>query len=238
MTLRFVVNRALILASALVLASACVGGGAGLGPGQTDLPSSAPAQSISGSPMPTLQPYPTLPPGVALIPGQGTPLEPGTYWWLDRRPFLELRIPEGWTVGHHKGDFFDLFRTGGSLPAVSLGRFPQVFRTTGEAVGTFDAASVVEALSSHPGVVVDDVGPVTLAGLSGRTIDVRVAEGQTPLFRTQEGSYNADPGHVSRYHVLDVPGGAIEVWIVARDGELDAALEIARPLLDGLSLVD
>jgi hypothetical protein len=51
------------------------------------------------------------------------------------------------------------------------------------------------------------------------------------------GVFYLPQGFEARFHVLDVNSGALEVWVAAPEGELEAALEIAQPLLEGIRLV-
>jgi hypothetical protein len=178
---------------------------------------------------------PSLPPGTAWL--EDGQVEPGTYWFAGFEPALELEIGSaGWEVGHFHDTVFDLFKNG-DFPAVGFGRFSEVYGAEGAARSTTDAAAVVAALEANPNLTTTRVGPASISGLTGWTIDVRAEQEQTPLFRAADGQFKFDPGFVGRYHVLDVPGGAIEVWVAAREGGLDAAVEATQPIIDGLRVL-
>jgi hypothetical protein len=186
--------------------------------------------------VPTLFRARTPPPGVAFLPVAGTTLDPGTYWWALRFPWLEIEIDQGWAIGRHEDDYLDFVDPGEGLHLVGIGRFPQALGG-GLPVGATSADAVVTALLAHHALIVDDVGPASLFGLEGRTIDVRMEDEPVPLFAEQMGVFYLPEGFEARFHVLDVNGGALEVWVAAPEGELEAALEIAQPLLEGIRLV-
>jgi hypothetical protein len=178
----------------------------------------------------------SLPPDTAWL--EDGQVEPGTYWFDGFQPALELEIGSaGWEVGHFHDNVFDLFKHG-DFPAIGFGRFSEVYGADGAARPTTDAAAVVAALEANPNLTATRVGPASIAGLTGWTIDVRAQQEQTPLFGAPDGQFKFDPGFVSRYHVLDVPGGAIEVWVAGREGELDTAIEVTQPILDGLRVLN
>jgi len=181
-------------------------------------------------------PRPSPPPGVAWL--RDGKLGPGTYWFDGFRPGLQLRVETaGWEVGHFHDDFFDLFKDG-DFPSVGFGRFPEVYGAgTGSEPAT-DAAAVIAALKQNPGLAVSDIGAVEIAGLAGRTIDVRAKAAQTPLFGSDEGAFKFDPELIARFHILDVPGGAMEILVAARIGQLDAALAATQPIIASLVVVD
>ena len=181
-------------------------------------------------PGPTARPSP--PSGVAWL--RDGKLEPGTYWFDGFRPGLQLRVDtRGWEVGHFHDDFFDLFKDG-DFPSVGFGRFPEVYGAGAVGEPATDAAAVIAALKANPGLTVTDVGAIEIAGLTGRTIDVRAKAAQTLLFGSDEGVFKFDPELIARFHVLDVPGGAMEILVAARTGDLDAAIEATQPIIDSL----
>jgi hypothetical protein len=222
------------MVGALVLLTGCIDRGAS--PGTSPLA----AQTIdtTRTPVPTLFQRRSPPPGVAVLPDDGVPLDPGTYWWTLRFPWLEIEVGEGWAIGKHEPDYLDFVDPGAGLHLVGIGRFTQVFIGGGLPVGARNADAVVSALQANNALIVEEVGPVSLFGLDGRTIDIRMEEDPAPLFVEQAGVFYLPEGFEARFHVLDVNAGALEVWIAAPEGELDAALEIAQPLLDGIRLVE
>ncbi len=192
----------------------------------TAAPTAQPSLSASTSPLPS---------GVAWI--EDEELAAGTYWFNGFEPWLELTVPDGgWEVGHFHPEFFDLFHAG-DFPSIGFGRFAAVKHRDGTTIESTDARSIVAALRANPELEVIDVGPTAFAGLTGLTIDIRAKSPQTPLFSTPGGDFKFDPELNSRWHILDVPGGAMEILVVARPGHLDEAIEATQPILDSVRLV-
>jgi hypothetical protein len=185
---------------------------------------------------------PTLPPGVA--PVHDGVLEPGTYWFEGFQPWLQLTIDRtGWEVGHFHDQEFDLFLDG-TFPSIGFARFPAVATPrsseapAGAAVPASSIDAILDAWRSNPHIVVTEVGDVTVAGLSGRAVDVKVNAEQTPLFGAAGEAFKFDPGLASRFNLLVVEGGVVEIFVVSQTGRLEAALDGARSILDSLQTVD
>jgi hypothetical protein len=191
------------------------------------------------SPVATSAPTPakTLPAGVTRL--HDGRLAPGTYRFDGFEPGVELEVAgDGWEVGHFHDDFFDLFLDG-DFPAIGFGRFSDVLLPDGSRVPATSAAAVIQALRSNADVVVEDLGAVEIASLTGQTIEIRVSAEQTPLFSSDEGAFRFDPGFAARLHLLDLPdGGALEVLVAARRGGLKAAIEATDPILRSLVVLD
>ena len=192
----------------------------------------APPATATPRPSPTRDPR--LPAGVKWL--EDEVLEPGTYWFNGFDPWLEVTVGEGWEVGHFHDDFFDLFHEG-DFPSIGFGRFAAVKHRDETTIEATSARVVVDGLRSNPELEVVDVGPAAVAGLTGLTIDIRAKSQQVPLFGTPDGDFKFDPEFLSRWHILDVPGGTIEILVAARPGRLDAAIETTRPVLDSVRIV-
>lgn len=203
-------------------------------------PSTATPAPSPTAPSPTA-PSPTLPPGVAFV--HDGVLAPGTYWFQGFRPWLQLEIDRpGWEVGHFHDQEFDLFLDG-TFPSVGFARFAAVATPASSAspAGSTPATSIdaiLDAWRSNPKIVVVDLGDVEIAGLSGRSVGLTVTAVQTPLFGAAGEAFKFDPGLDSRFHLLAVEGGVVEVFVVARSGELDAALQAAQVIIDSLRTVE
>jgi hypothetical protein len=175
-----------------------------------------------------------LPSGVAwLVDGV---LEPGTYRFAGFQPSVEITVGADWEVGHFHPYLFDLFYRS-TFPSIGFGRFPTVKHRDGTTVDATSARAVVGALRANDELEITEVGPASIAGRSGFTIDVRAIHPQTPLFSAPDGDFKFDPGLVARLHVLDVPDGAMELLIAAQPGKLQDALATTQPILDSLRLV-
>jgi hypothetical protein len=193
------------------------------GPGAT--PSAIPA------PSPSLEP---LPSGVAWL--RDGVLEPGTYRFAGFQPSVEITVGADWEVGHFHPYLFDLFYRS-TFPSIGFGRFPTVKHRDGTTIDATSARGVVDALRANDELEITEVGPASIAGRSGITIDVRAIHPQTPLFSAPDGDFKFDPGLVARLHILDVPGGAMELLIAAQPGKLEDAIATTQPILDSLRLV-
>lgn len=227
---------AFVAAFVAAIAAGCTPAASTAATPATTPPAAAASLPPSPTPRPTPTSAPTLPAGVAWL--RDGHVEPGTYRFAGFEPAIQVAIDgDGWEVGHFHDDFFDLFLDG-DFPAIGFGRFVAVLGRDGTRVPASGAEAVIEALRSNPDLKVDDVGPVEIAGLIGRTVDIRATREQTPLFSSGEGGFKFDPGFVGRFHVLDVEGGAMEILIAARDGELEAAIEATQPILDSLEVLD
>jgi hypothetical protein len=203
-------------------------------PAATTAPATA-AAPATATPDPVVGPtaFP-LPSGVAWL--EDGKLQPGTYWFDGFDPWLEVTVGEGWEVGHFHRDFFDLFR-GGDFPSIGFGRFATVKHRDGTTFPAVDAEAVVEALRSNPDLEVTDVGAASIARLTGSTVDIRAKREQSPLFSTPDGDFKFDPEFISRWHILDVSGGTLQILVAARPGKLDAAIATTQPVLDSLRIV-
>jgi hypothetical protein len=185
---------------------------------------------------------PTLPPGVSLI--EDGRIAPGAYWFQGFEPWLEIEIPgPGWEVGHFHDEIFDLFLEG-DFPAIAFARFPTVATPASSADpagGETSAASievVLDALRSNPAVMIHDVGPVEIGGLTGTTVDIRVTDPQTALFGAGIEGFHFDPGFEGRFHLLEVAGGVVEIFVTHREGHIEEAIEATQAILDSVRVVN
>jgi hypothetical protein len=198
-------------------------------------PSATPSVAATATDQATARPTAFPPPsGVAWL--EDGRLQPGTYWFNGFDPWLEVRVGEGWEVGHFHRDFFDLFAAG-DFPSIGFGRFATVKYRDGTTFPAVNADAVVRALRSNPDLEVTDVGAAQVAWLTGLTVDIRAKREQSPLFSTPDGDFKFDPEFISRWHILDVPGGTMQILVAARPGKLDAAIATTRPVLDSLRIV-
>ncbi len=216
---------------ALIVLSAGCGGPAIAPPSPS--PAGVPVATPSAVPAPSPSAEP-LPSGVAWL--RDGVLQPGTYRFAGFEPWIEVTVGADWEVGHFHPYLFDLFYRS-TFPSIGFGRFPTVKHRDGTTVDATSAQAVVDALRANDELEVTEVGPASIAGLSGFTIDVRAIHPQTPLFSTPDGDFKFDPGLVARLHVLDLPGGAMELLIAAQPGKLEDAIAATKPILDSLRLV-
>jgi len=214
----------------IVLVAGC-GGNAVASPSPSSAGGPRAAQSALPAPSPSLEP---LPSGVAWL--RDGVLEPGTYRFAGFQPSVEITVGADWEVGHFHPYLFDLFYQS-SFPSIGFGRFPTVKHRDGTAIEATNAQAAVDALRANDELEIIEVGPASIARRSGITIDVRAIHPQTPLFSAPDGDFKFDPGLVARLHILDVPGGAMELLIAAQPGKLEDAIATTQPILDSLRLV-
>jgi hypothetical protein len=216
--------------------------GCGQPPAGTASPATPPPSLPPETPVPSpTSTPPTLPAGVAFV--HDGVLAPGTYWFCGFEPWLQLEVDgPGWEVGHFHDEEFDLFLNG-TFPSIGFARFPAVATaassasSAGSSIAATSIAAILEAWRSNPRIVIAEVGPVTIAGLAGTTVDVRVTAEQTPLFGAGSAAFKFNPGLDSQFHLLAVDGGVVEVFIVGQKGGLDAAIEAVQAIVDSLRVV-
>ena len=172
------------------------------------------------------------PAGVALtFPPSQTPIEPGTYRWDGFERPISFILGSGWELGHDNPAFFDLFR-GSDFPAVTFGRFSDVYADRTERVDAGDVASVKTALLGRTDLTVTDVSSIELGGLEGWQFDLATLGARTPLFFGPAGDFKLDPEFATRYRVLDFPGGGVLViGIHARADAFDAGVALGDPVV-------
>jgi hypothetical protein len=199
--------------------------------------------------------------GASPTPGPPTPrpaLLAGSYGTSVFAPSIGFTLPDGWIIAADSADYVAL------QPATSVITGVFVFRSPLAASQEMDcpiaaasgvgatSADLVDWIRARPGLVVADPSPVTIGGLEGLRIDVRILEGwlascpfadglpTVPLFVSP-----TDPGfrwviagsERLRLDLLDVPaGGTVVVDIDAFDGSLmDAFLPDAARIVASMS---
>ena len=170
------------------------------------------------------------------FPPSQTPIEPGTYRWDGFERPITVDLGSGWALGHDNPSFFDLFR-GSDFPAITFARFSDVYVDGTVRMDADDAAAVASTLAGRTDLTVAHPSVVEIGGLTGRQFDLTTTEPRTPLFFGPAGDFKLDPGFVTRYRVLDFPGGGVlVVGIHARTGAFDDAVALGDPVVASLAV--
>lgn len=75
-------------------------------------------------------------------------------------------------------------------------------------------------------------------GLEGGRIDISSAVPNNPVFGSGEGNFGAEPDLDVRLVALPHDGSLLLVLVLSPPGELDAAWEGVRPIVDSVELPD
>lgn len=185
-------------------------------------------------------------------------LDAGEYRSSAFSPPLTVTLPDGWLVAGDSPDYFALQPVASDAVGVYVFRSPRAASqeldcpiAPAPAVGS-TAAELVDWIRDRPGLVVGAAVPVSIGGLAGLQVDVRIADGWTASCPFAEGLPTvplfvgaADSGfrwvvagsERLRLSVLDVPGkGTVVVDIDAFDGaEMDRLLADATPIVESLT---
>lgn len=200
------------------------GGQATLGPSATTEASATPKPSAT----PALA-------GLTFPPSQ-TPIEPGTYRWDGFERPVSLTLRSGWEIGHDNPAFFDLFR-GSDFPSVTFARFTEVYVDRTHGVVARDAELVKASLLARTDLTLSTPFSIVLGGLTGWQFDLTTLVARTPLFIGPAGIFQLDPEFVTRYRVLDFPGGGVLViGVHARADAFDAGVALGDPVVATLTV--
>ncbi|MEO8469495.1 MAG: hypothetical protein ABI573_07495 [Chloroflexota bacterium] len=189
------------------------------------------APTLASSDQPTAGASATPALAGATFPPSQTPIDAGTYRWDGFERPVSLRLDAGWQLGHDNPAFFDLFR-GSDFPAVSIARFTDVHTNRISRVAAVDAQQVEATFLGRSDMTMAGRAAIELGGLNGRQFDLTTLEARTPLFWGPAGIFQLDPDFVTRYRILDVPGGGVLViGVHAHPDAFDAGLAIAEPVV-------
>jgi hypothetical protein len=185
-------------------------------------------------------------------------LPAGAYSTSVFAPAIAFTLPDGWVIAADSGDYVALQPAASEVTGIYVFRSPlaasqDVDCPIAAAAGVgATAGDLVEWIQARPGLVVGAPLPVTIGGLEGLRVDVRILDGwlascpfadrlpTVPLFVSP-----TDPGfrwviagsERLRLDLLDVPaGGTVVVDIDAFDGSLmDAFLPDAARIVASMS---
>ncbi len=184
-------------------------------------------------------------------------LPAGTYTSQVFKPAVTFTLPAGWANPADQVDYFNLQPVASDVIGIHFFRDPQAASqdascptTPQPGVGTL-STDLVRWIRGLPGLAVSSPKIVTVGGLRGTEIDVRIADGWTascpfagglptvPLFVGSTGSLRWVIAGTERLRLdlLDVPGGGTVV--VDQDAfegsQMDVLLAAAAPIISSLS---
>lgn len=214
-------RRAVVLAGAVLVVAACGG---------------------SAAPAPTAAPA-----------TPATALPAGTYTSVAFAPAVTFTLPDGWIKAADTATYFALYPAGNDLAGVHLFRDPrpasqaETCPTTAEpGVGTL-SSELSAWIRERPGLDVSPPRMVTVGGLRGVELDVRIRSGwavscpfangvpTAPLFVGSDGGLRwvVAGSERLRLSLLDVPGGGTVVVDIDAfaDDQWDPLLAAARPIV-------
>jgi hypothetical protein len=236
-----------VLAAVLAMTGCSGGAGGASAAGASSPSSSAAASSSARSPCPD-------PVGRACL-GQ---LTAGTYRTAEFQPRLTYTVADGWANDQDAPGDFLLLPPGGNLPGVDAGTsdFIGVYSSVAAPDGCTDGpasdvprtvAGMMDWLRSDPAFAAPHPSAVTVGGLTGTVVDLRMAPGWTRACPYSNGqpvapmmvgvgrsslNHNVIPGQVTRLYLLQSGPDvlAIEVVDVEDAGHLDAYSGIVQQM--------
>ena len=236
--------------------------------GSTETPSAA-AVSSSAAASPSATPPPLSLPRPTDLPTDGTCfdqhiclglLTPAvTYHSEAFEPAMSFTVPSSdWQNLVDAAYVFQLHWISNPGDAIMFFREPRALEPDGFTFATADAtvAGLTDWLSSHPLLEVTPASPVTIGGLSGVSMEIRIATGavnhpsdcpvQTcvPFFRGHDSTakppwdwdWGSNDGETQRLYLLNASDGVIAVFLDSYDGTtFDALTTAADQILAGLT---
>jgi hypothetical protein len=168
-------------------------------------------------------------------------VEAGTYQTEDFEPGLTYSLPDGWANMEDLPGNFLLLPPGRDLAGVDAARSDFVGASAGTTVSAPDCSplpmpgvglqpsSIVEALRKRPGIDVSHPREVTIGGLSGLAVDIRMIPG-TEAACEVEGGYFIVPliigvGPASLEH--SVSDGLLTRLYVLENGDSNVVIEVS-----------
>jgi hypothetical protein len=214
-------------------------------------------------------PSPTIRAGCDNVTTQGCFLAAGAHRTAAYAPEITYTVPSGWMTTNDAPSAFalapathenlaSLDASGSSLTTINIERdlalAPETCTGSAGAALPRTADAIVRGLAQRQGMLAGVPAPVSLGGLSGWTVDLRVNPvGPRPNCTSRNGTsgipeligpgpisheaFDLAPGVIQRLIVLDLPGGGnVTILISAQKADLwDAFLGQATPVVDSFS---
>ena len=187
---------------------------------------------------------------------QASALPAGNYTSRAFQPALTFTLPDGWDNPADSASYFQIRPAGSEVVGIHLFRDPKPAsqdascpQTAQPGVGG-SSKDLVTWIRALPGLVVSDPVLVTIGGLTGVSLDLRIEDGwkascpfanglaTVPLFVGAKGEYRwvIAGNEQLRLSVLDVPDGAVVVDVDAFDGGvINDLLAAADPIVNSFS---
>ena len=147
----------------------------------------------------------------------------------------------GWESMHLNGEFFDIgrFATAERQTApirwIAFGH-PAHPRRRGRAGCRTHPEAAATLLSSREDLTAGEAVSFSLAGRDGVRLDLHAPEANTPIFGGPDGAFNLEPSIDIRLGIVPLDDDLLLVFVGAPPGELDAAWDEARPILETVEL--
>jgi hypothetical protein len=222
------------------------------------VPSATPTTAPTPTPTPTPSPSPSASPVACEddLPGCAGPLAAGAHTSTSLDPALAFVTPDGWTNVVDTPTIFKLDPVEGDAPYLIVWTRPVIADMSETCIASVrpDAGTAIQDwidyLSTDPRLVASDPVPVELGGISGESIDVRIAPDWTTAcpgfgYPVVQFIWNTDPlaGDVvygvavdSTMHLvlLDIRGQTVIVQAYGSTTEdvFRSQMEIIQPIID------
>lgn len=225
-------------ALALLIIAGCAGGGATASSpiptssqGLSASPSSSPQPSLTPTASPTNSPSPQETPRAFEL---GRPLAPGTYTAQEFITPLTFTVPAGWKVFEDEPGQFGLALVANDGPCICVWRDVRAAsRTPVEEpqpdVGS-SALEIATEIASRDGIEATEPDPVTIGGLNGYVMDLRLTpgtDGSPTLIGTEVSAgvwWGVGAGSEQRLYLLDIGENGAE-GNVAVNGEVCCGMD-------------
>jgi glucose/arabinose dehydrogenase len=217
--------RSILPAAAIGVALA---GCAGTSAAPTEQPASPSATVAPASPSPT--PAPTEP--FALVSGA---LSPGRYTTTLFQPTLAFTLDEGWR-GLFPDDDDEVALEGPAGAFVAISRVAKVVDpTTRSPVDAPD--DLVEWFTTHSLLTAETPQAVTIGGLNGQIVDVKVTDGsEREIFAFPTGNLRIPADVSCRFHVIPLDGPDLTISVCAPYAGFAETLAMTQPVIDSLEI--
>lgn len=164
-------------------------------------------------------------------------LTPGPYTTTAFQPTLTFTVGDGWN-GMFPDDSDEIALNDSQEGLFAITRVTQVIDPATRVTAIPVPDDLIAWFTTHPQLTAEAPRPVTIAGLSGRSVDVVVTDGSEPdMFAYESGNMYIPAGFRIRYIVLPLDGPDLTIVVGAAKDAFDATIERAQVMLDSLAIV-
>jgi hypothetical protein len=206
-------------------------------PGSAQGTTAAPSGSATGAASPAAS-------GAAAIELERstTALPAGRYTTARFTPRVTLAVEAGtWRAVNLLGDFFDIQDEPDSpdVVAVQFARPSGVYGAGTIPTSPANAAAAVELLRANDALVVIEASESRMSGLVGAQVTIEnpaTATGTASVMQVSAGTLGIDPGRRLWIAFFDTPDGLLAVMVGGSTAGWDAALLLAEPVLESVTI--